>query len=99
MSAAAVLVPVEGSARIVRGLLIPFDRVTVVGDRLDGQIVVMREVFDRDSVDLDQRLIPLLLSHDPAHPIGRVDRLWPSGRGIEMEATLVGSSQELEGVR
>jgi HK97 family phage prohead protease len=94
-----VLVPVEGSARIVRGLLIPFDRVTVVGDRIDGHLVVMREVFDAQSVDLDDRLIPLLLAHDDAHPIGRVDRLWQSGRGVEMEATLVGSSQELDGVR
>ncbi len=63
---------IEGSARIVRGLLVPYSRPTVVADRADdGSVLVCREVFDEQSVILPRHQVPLLVSHDASRPIGR----------------------------
>lgn len=97
-------VEIEAGARILRGTLIPFDEPTVVGDPApDGSgVIVVREVFDRDSIELpptgSKRLIPLLIHHDPSRPIGRIERLWRDEHGLQIEARLVASRNDIEAI-
>ncbi len=93
-------VDVEGSARILRGLAVPFGVPTVVADRLpDGAILLSRESWDAESfVGLDAS-VPLLTGHDTTRPLGRIDRMWIGPTGLEIEGTLVGSASELDGTR
>lgn len=95
-----VTITVEGSARIVRGVLIPYNRPTIVGDRLsDGSTMFYEERFDQASCIMPTTAIPLLQSHDESRPVGKVKRMWHDDSGLQIEAELVGSSNEIDGLR
>lgn len=98
---APITVAVEGTAKILRGVAVPYGKPTVVGDRdPSGNVVVYRERFDKHSVAaIPRTMIPLLQSHDETRPIGKVTSMWHADTGLQLEAELVGSSSEIESVR
>lgn len=95
-----VTIAVEGSARIVRGVLLPYNDPALIAERdADGKLIVYREVWDRDSTVLPSTMVPLLQSHDESRPIGKITKLWHDDHGLQLEAELVGSGSEIESVR
>lgn len=97
--------PVKQPVRIdgvrLTGCIVPYDPVgSIVADRgPDGTVIVFRERWDRNSIELTPNAVmPLLTSHDDSRPVGIVDRLAHTPRGLRLEATLVGSDGEVQGI-
>ncbi|HKE72472.1 MAG TPA: HK97 family phage prohead protease [Acidimicrobiales bacterium] len=96
----AVTITVEGSAKILRGTLVPYGRPALIADRDGaGKLMIYRERWDADSAAIPTELVPLLQTHDDSRPIGKVTRLWSDASGLQLEAELVGSSSEIDGLR
>lgn len=84
----AVAVRMDGDTEYLRGLAVPFDEPTRVGERINGHLRVYRETFDADSfVNLPER-VPLTQRHDIDAPVGWA-RLRISTRGLEAEGELI----------
>lgn len=92
---------VEPNGRILRGIALPYDEVVIMSSPRPrhGQVVHL-EVFDKDSI-LDVGALfarPLLINHRDDRPIGRVRSSRSTERGLEIEAELVGSDDEIQGL-
>ena len=95
-------VQIEEGGRILRGLALPYGQTTyVLGPGRRGEKVAHGEVFDADSlVDVGAMYgRPLLLAHDESRPIGRILATRSTERGLEVEAELLGSDEELTSIR
>ena len=95
-------VQIEEGGRILRGLALPYGEVTfVLGPGRRGEKVAHGEVFDHESlVDVGAMYgRPLLLSHDESRPIGRILSTRSTEKGLEIEAELLGSDEELASIR
>lgn len=93
--------PVETDGRVLSGVAVPYGQTAVVsGSNGSGGRIVHAELWDESSIIKPGAGLPLLMSHNDAVPIGqlRKSRAIP-GRGLEIEAELVGSDIELEGIR
>lgn len=87
---------IEPGGKILRGLALPFDEHALIYDGSD----LYAEVFDRTSLEALPKEIPLLVSHNRnGPPAGMVRSTTVSSRGLELEAELVGSDDEVEGWR
>jgi HK97 family phage prohead protease len=94
------VVAVEASAKIVRGLAVPFNRPALVADLRDDAkgYEISREVFDDLSLLMPADL-PLLIHHDETRPVGRITRTWSSDAGLEVEGELIGGAAALDDLR
>ena len=73
----------------------------VLGPGRRGEQIAHAEIFDQESV-MDVGAMfgrPLLLAHDDSRPIGRILSTRSSERGLEIEAELLGSDEELSSLR
>lgn len=87
----------EEGGVVLRGLGVPFGEWTIVADK-DGQL--FSEIWDEESIPKPPVGIPLLLSHNrDVPPLGVVEESSISKHGLGVEARLVGSDHELEGIR
>jgi HK97 family phage prohead protease len=95
-------VEIEDGGRILRAIAVPYGAETVViGPDKRGAPLAHRELFDGESIRDVGALFgkPLLVGHDQTRPTGRVLSSRSTGRGLEIEAELLGSDQELESIR
>jgi HK97 family phage prohead protease len=95
-------VEIEEGGRILRAIAVPYGAETVViGPGRRGEAMAHRESFDAESILHVGALFgkPLLVGHDQTRPTGRVLSSRSTERGLEIEAELLGSDQELESIR
>ena len=93
---------IEPGGMILRGIAVPWNQPTVVaGPNPRGSRIVHQEMFDeRSIVGIGVlRDVPLMVNHDDGRPAGRVRLSRSTERGLEVECDLVGSDDEVEGIR
>lgn len=95
------VIPVSKNGVFVRGIAVPWGRATVVSSSGPNGQIVHLETFDRESIPAVGSLFgkPLLLAHDSGRPVGLIHLSRSTQVGLEIEAQLVGSEPELEGIR
>jgi len=75
--------------------LVPFGPPQLVADYIDGRSVIYYESFDAQSFGPAPERLPLLRAHNSATPIGWVERMSIRADGLDGEAQLVGSPEEV----
>lgn len=88
-------VAVASEPSILSLRLIPFDKPQLVGDVVGDRTVIYFERWDKSSFDSLPSRIPLLRGHDVRAPVGWVESLWKRDDGLDGEARLVGSPEEI----
>jgi len=94
-------VTVEPGRSVLRGVAVPYGEQTLVSGPTPRGRMVHLEVFDAQSIRDTGALYgrPLLIGHDQNRPIGRIRTSRSTGRGLEVEADLIGGDDEVEGLR
>jgi HK97 family phage prohead protease len=98
----AAEVTVEPGGLVLRGVAVPWGEATVVvSPSPRGGSIVHEELFDERSVPDIGAMFgrPVLLNHDDGRPVGRIRLSKSTGRGLEIEADLVGGDEEIESIR
>jgi HK97 family phage prohead protease len=101
-AAAPQTVEVEEGGRFLRGVAVPYgEQIFMISPGRRGERVAHTETFDAQSVlgigSMYQK--PMLISHDPTRPTGRILASRSTQLGVEVEAELLGSDQELQSIR
>ena len=95
-------ITIEPGGLVLRGCAVPWNEETVVvSPSPRGGRIVHRELFDDRSIVGVGGLFgkPILIGHDDTRPVGRIRLSRSTGRGLEIEADLVGGDEEIEGIR
>lgn len=74
-------------------------RSAVVGDRVDGALIAYIETWDRKSITIPDKPVPLRLFHDQKKPIGVLDRFDVTAEGLRVRGRLAGSTMHRENLR